>query len=219
MTSIFSNRAQAGQMLVTKLTDYANNPDTIVIGLTRGGVSVAYEIAKALNLPLDICIIGKLGVPGNDELAIGAVASDGIRVLNEHIISEFNISQETIDAVTTKELRQLQRREQIYRSNRPPINLVNKTVILVDDGVATGSTMRVAIAIMQQEKPKSIIVAIPVAPIKVYQQLQAQVSSVVCLLTPEPFYNVGFRYEDFSEVTDEQVRYLLEQLDLRFFTV
>jgi putative phosphoribosyl transferase len=219
MTFIFSNRTQAGQMLATKLTDYANNPDTIVIGLTRGGVPVAYEIAKALNLPLDICIIRKLGVPGNDELAIGAVASDGIRVLNEHIITEFGISQETIEAVTTRELGELQRREQVYRSNRPPISLANKTVILVDDGVATGSTMRVAIAIIQQEKPKSIVVATPVAPIKVYQQLQTLVSSVVCLLTPEPFYNVGFRYEDFSQVTDEQVRCLVEQLDSRFSTV
>jgi putative phosphoribosyl transferase len=216
MTFIFSNRTQAGQMLATKLTDYANNPDTIIVGLTRGGVPVAYEIAKLLNLPLDICIIRKLGVPGNDELAIGALASDGIRVLNEHIIREFHISQNVIDTITTRELRELQRREQLYRSNRPPMNLVNKTVILVDDGVATGSTIRAAIAIIKQEKPKSIILAIPVAPILVYQQLQTEVSSVVCLLTPEPFYNVGFRYDDFSQVTDEEVRDLVEQLDLRF---
>lgn len=219
MTFIFPNRTQAGLLLATKLTDYANNPNTIVVGLTRGGVPVAYEIAKALNLPLDICIIRKLGVPGRDELAMGAVASDGIRVLNDNIIRDFGISQETIDAVTARELGELQRREQLYRSNRPPIDLVDKTVILVDDGVATGSTMRVAIAIIQQEKPKSIIVAVPVAPIQVCQQLQNQVSSVVCLLTPEPFYNVGFRYEDFSEVTDEQVHYLVEQLYSRFSRV
>ncbi|MEA5572460.1 phosphoribosyltransferase [Calothrix sp. UHCC 0171] len=219
MTFIFKNRTHAGQMLAPKLANYAHKPETIVIGLTRGGVPVAYEIAIALNLPLDICIVRKLGVPGSEELAMGAIASDGVMVVNDDIIREFHISQPILDAVIARELRELQHRERVYRGNLPPVNLVNKTVILVDDGIATGSTIRAAIAIIQQEKPKSIIVAVPVAPIEVNQELQTEVDGVVCVITPEPFYNVGLRYEDFSQVTDEEVHYLLERSRARFAEV
>ncbi|MEB3181085.1 MAG: phosphoribosyltransferase [Nostocaceae cyanobacterium] len=209
MTKIFRNRTEAGKLLASHLAEYANRPDVLVLALPRGGVPVAFEVAKVLNLPLDICLVRKLGVPGHKELAMGALASDGVRVLNYDVVSWLNISSKTIDEVAIKELRELQRRDRAYRGNRPPPDIKNRTVILVDDGLATGSTMRAAITVLQLEQPQRIIVAVPVAPQAICKELQAEVDRVVCLFTPEPFYAIGLWYEDFSQTTDDEVRELL----------
>jgi putative phosphoribosyl transferase len=213
MTNKFRNRTQAGQMLAQKLTVY-NRPEVIVLGLPRGGVAVAYEIAKVLDAPLDVCIVRKLGLPGHKELAMGAIASDGVRVLNYDVVSNFNISSKTIDEVAARELRELQRRDHIYRGQRPPPNLQHQTIILVDDGIATGSTIRAAIAVIKQEQPKQIIVAVPVAPPDICKQLKTEVDEVVCLIQPKPMYDVAIWYDNFSQITDEQVRQLLEESTL-----
>jgi putative phosphoribosyl transferase len=196
-------------MLARKLSAYANRQDVIVVALPRGGVPVAFEVAKALNVPLDVCIVRKLGVPHHKELAMGAIAAGGVRVLNYDVVSWLGISSKTIDEVAAKELRELQRRDRVYRGERPPLDVRNRTVILIDDGIATGSTMRAAIAILRQQQPQRIIVAVPVAPLETYRELQAEVDEVVCLLTPEPMNAIGLWYENFSQTTDEEVRELL----------
>jgi putative phosphoribosyl transferase len=205
----FLDRTEAGQLLATKLKLYANRSDVIVLGLPRGGVPVAFEVAKALHLPLDICLVRKLGVPGHKELALGAIASDGVRVLNYDIVSSLGISSHKIDEVAAKELRELQQRDRSYRGNRPSPNLKDRTIILVDDGIATGASMRAAINVLREEQPKSIIVAIPTAPSSTCKQLKAEVDDVVCLIMPEPFYSVGLWYDYFPQTTDEEVRQLL----------
>jgi putative phosphoribosyl transferase len=205
MINKFRDRAQAGQMLAQKLAAY-NRPEVIVLGLPRGGVPVAYEIAKALQVPLDVCIVRKLGLPGHKELAMGAIASDGVRVLNYDIISNLGISSKTIDEVAARELRELQRRDHVYRGQRPPPDLQHHIIILVDDGIATGSTIRAAIAILKQELPKQIIVAVPVAPPDIYKQLKTEVDEVVCLIQPEQLYAVGIWYDNFSQITEERQR-------------
>lgn len=205
----FRNRMEAGQMLANHLTDYTNQEDLLVLGLPRGGVPVAFEVAKALNAPLDICIVRKLGVPGQKELAMGAIASGGIGVLNYDVISTLGIDKEAIQVVAAEELQELQRRDRTYRGNAPPINVKDKIVILIDDGIATGSTIRAAIAILKQQKPKKIVVAVPVAPASTYEQLQSEVDEIVCLQTPENLSAIGVWYEDFSQTTDEEVRELL----------
>jgi putative phosphoribosyl transferase len=211
MTITFRNRTEAGKLLAQKLKAYANLSDVIVLALPRGGVPVGFEVAKALNVPLDVCVVRKLGIPHHPELAMGAIASNGVRVLNYDILSEWNIPDKIIDKVSAKELRELRRREHSYRYNLPFINVENRTVILVDDGIATGSTMRAVIALMRQQKPKEIIVAVPVAPKSVCKELQAEVDKLVCLTMPEQFYAVGLWYENFSQTTDEQVHQLLEK--------
>jgi putative phosphoribosyl transferase len=211
MTTRFRNRIEAGQLLASQLKNYGNRSDVLVLGLPRGGVPVAYEVAKALNAPLDICLVRKLGVPGHKELAMGAIGSDGVRVLNYDVVSWLGISGKTIDEVAARELRELQRRDRAYRGDRPLPTVKNSTVILVDDGLATGATMRAAIAVLKQEQPQSIIVAVPVAPRAACDALKTEVDKVVCLATPEPFYAIGLWYEDFSQTTDEEVRHLLEQ--------
>jgi putative phosphoribosyl transferase len=211
MMKRFQNRTEAGRLLASKLKEYANRPDTLVLGLPRGGVPVAFEVAKALNLPLDICIVRKLGVPGHKELAMGAIASGGVRVLNYDVVSWLGISSKTIDEVAARELRELQRRDRAYRGDRPPRDVRDRTVILVDDGVATGSTMRAAIAVLKSQQPQQMIVAVPVAPLKTRNEIQAEVDKLVCLMTPEPFYAIGLWYEDFAQTTDEEVRELLAE--------
>lgn len=211
MTYRFSNRTEAGLMLAQKLTAYTNRKDVLVMALPRGGVPVGYEVAKTLNVPLDICVVRKLGVPGHKELAMGAIASGGIRVLNYDVVSWLNISSEAIDEVAAKELRELQRRDRVYRGDRSPPDVQNHTVILVDDGIATGSTMRAAITILKQQQPKRIVVATPVAPLVVCQELKALVDEVVCLSMPDPFYAIGMWYENFAQTTDSEVRTLLEK--------
>lgn len=211
MTTRFRNRTEAGQLLAHRLKIYTNYPEAIVLALPRGGVPVGFEIAKALNLPFDVCVVRKLGIPHHPELAMGAIAANGVRVLNYDILSEWCIPDRIIEKVSAKELAELRRREHSYRGNLPPLNVRNRTVILVDDGIATGSTIRAVIALMQQQQPKQIIIAVPVAPDVVCQELQTQVDRVVCLSTPEPFYAVGLWYENFSQTTDNQVHELIEK--------
>lgn len=211
MTKRFLNRAEAGRLLATRLAPYANRSDVLVLGLPRGGVPVAFEVAEGLHVPLDICLVRKLGVPGHKELAMGAIASGGVRVLNYDVISWLNINGKTIDHVAEKELRELQRRDRTYRGNRPQPEIRDRTILLIDDGLATGATMRSAIAIVKQQRPQQIVVAIPVAPKDTCQELRAEVDEVVCLITPEPFYAIGVWYENFAQTTDAEVCTLLEQ--------
>ncbi|MFM5983148.1 MAG: phosphoribosyltransferase [Sphaerospermopsis kisseleviana] len=209
----FRNRKEAGKMLAQNLTAYANEENLLVLALPRGGVPVAFEVAKALNAPLDVCIVRKLGVPGHKELAMGAIASGGIGVLNSDVINTLGIDKEAIQAVAAEELQELQRRDRTYRGDALPLNVENKTVILIDDGIATGSTMRAAIGILQQQQPQKIVVAIPVAPASTYKELQSEVDEIVCLQIPEILSAIGLWYEDFAQTTDEEVK---EILDLRF---
>lgn len=207
----FVDRREAGQILATKLKAFAKRTDVIVLGLPRGGIPVAFEVAKALYLPLDVCLVRKLGVPGHKELAMGAIASDGVRVLNYDIVSTLGISSNKIDEVAAKELRELQRRDRVYRGDRSSPNLKDRTVILVDDGIATGASMRAAITVLREEQPRSIIVAIPVASSSICDELRSEVDKLVCLTTPEPFYSVGLWYDYFSQTTDEEVSKLLAE--------
>ena len=209
MQTRFRDRTEAGRLLATRLKVYADRADALVLGLPRGGVPVAYEVAQALNLPLDICLVRKLGVPGHKELAMGAIASGGVRVLNYDVLSWLGISDKTLELVAARELRELQRRERAYRGDRPQPEIRDRTVILVDDGLATGATIRAAITVLRSQQPKEIVVAAPVAPVSLYQALEAEVDQVVCLATPEPFYAIGLWYENFAQTTDNQVRDLL----------
>jgi putative phosphoribosyl transferase len=205
----FRDRAEAGRKLAAKLMPYAQHADVLVLGLPRGGVPVAYEVAKALQAPLDVLLVRKLGVPGQEELAMGALASGGVRVLNEEVVRALAIPEEVIDAVTAREQQELLRREQLYRGERPTPELRGRTVLLVDDGIATGATMRAATLVVRSQQPARLIIAIPVAPDLVCEALRAEVDEVVCLLTPEFFLGVGVWYEHFPQITDEHVRALL----------
>ncbi len=207
----FRNRTAAGRILAAKLTGYANRPDVVVLALPRGGVPVAFEVAQALNAPLDVFLVRKLGVPGHEELAMGAIATGGVRVLNDDVVRGLRISDAVVDAVTAAQQRELERREHLYRSDRPILDVRNRTVILIDDGLATGSTMRAAITALRQRQPARIIVAIPTAPPTACEALRAEADEVTCIMTPEPFYGVGFWYEDFSQTSDEEVRSLLQR--------
>ncbi|MCH4903600.1 phosphoribosyltransferase [Cylindrospermopsis raciborskii CHAB3438] len=201
----FHNRIQAGKMLGESLIDYANHENLLVLALPRGGVPVGWEIAKAVNAPLDVCIVRKIGVPGQKELAMGAIGAGGVRVFNHDIIATLGIDRDVIEKVVSQELEELERREQTYRGNAPPIKVENKTVILVDDGIATGATIRAAIAVLKQQKPSKIVVAIPVASASTYRELESEVDEVVCLQTPEFFSAIGLWYEDFSQTSDQEV--------------
>jgi putative phosphoribosyl transferase len=207
----FRDRTEAGQLLSRKLRRYADRPDVIVLALPRGGVPVAYEVAKALHAPLDVFLVRKLGVPGQEELAMGAIATGGIRVLNEDIVRALNIPPRVIDSVAAKEARELERRERLYRGDRPAPDVTGRTVILVDDGLATGSSMRAAVAALRQKNPSRIVVAVPIAAAATCREFEAEVDEIVCYQTPEPFYSVGLWYEDFSQTTDEEIRQLLER--------
>ncbi len=206
---IFQNRSEAGKYLATRLTNFVNRDDVLVLALPRGGVPVAYEVAKALHAPLDIYLVRKLGVPGQEELAMGAIATGGVRVLNEDVIKYLSIPKSVIDSVAEIELRELERRERAYRGNRPEPDVRGKTVILVDDGLATGSTMRAAAEALRQQQPARIVVAVPVSAPQTCDEYRMGVDEIVCAVTPEPFYGVGQWYVDFSQTTDEEVRQLL----------
>ncbi|MEM9154745.1 MAG: phosphoribosyltransferase [Cyanobacteria bacterium P01_F01_bin.33] len=206
----FRNRRAAGRLLATKLAHYAKQPDTIVLGLPRGGIPVAYEIARSLDLALDMCLVRKLGVPWHSELAMGAIAANGIMVLNSDIVASLSIAKAEIDAVAEVERRELKRREKLYRGDRPQPELQGKTLIIVDDGIATGSSLRAALAILRQQHPARIVVAVPVIPIETHALLRQEVDEIVCLLQPVPFFAIGAWYERFEQVPDEQVKALLQ---------
>jgi predicted phosphoribosyltransferase len=207
--SRFRDRREAGRRLAARLAAYANRPDVRVLALPRGGVPVAYEVARALDAPLDVFVVRKLGVPGHPELAMGAVATGGLRVLNESVVRALRIPERVIDAVAAEEQRELARRERLYRGERPPPDVRGRTVIVVDDGLATGATVNAAVEVLRGLKPARIVVAVPIAPPETCAALRAKVDEVVCAVTPEPFYAVGLWYEDFSPTTDEEVRDLL----------
>lgn len=208
---IFKDRTAAGKLLAQKLQAYANQPDVVVLALPRGGVPVAFEVAKALNAPLDVFVVRKLGVPGHEELAMGAIASGGVRVLNDEVVRSLDLSSAAIDQVAAIEQQELERREHLYRDRRPAPDLHGRTVILVDDGLATGATMRAAIMAVRQQQPTRIVVAVPVSSSETYHDLKAMVDEILCVQTPHPFHAVGFWYDNFSQTTDEEVRDLLKQ--------
>jgi putative phosphoribosyl transferase len=210
MNRRFASRREAGETLVEKLSSYANRPDVLVLALPRGGVPVAYEVARALHAPLDVFLVRKLGVPGYEELAMGAIATGGVRVLNKDVTAQMDIPELVIDAVAQREQEELQRRERLYRRDRPGVNVAGRTVILVDDGLATGSTMRAAAAAIRLMQPAKLVVAVPVAARETCDELENEVDEVVCAVTPEPFMAVGMWYEDFSQTSDEEVRELLQ---------
>jgi putative phosphoribosyl transferase len=208
---MFRDRADAGRHLAAKLGPYAGRTDVLVLALPRGGVPVAFEVARALHAPLDVFLVRKLGLPGQEELAMGALATGGVRVLNEDLLRDLNLLEEEIDAVTAREQRELERRERLYRDDRPPPAVQGRTVILVDDGLATGSTMRAAVAALRGLQPARVIVAVPVGAAETCAELRRQADEVVCTQTPELFYAVGLWYQNFSQTPDEEVRDLLQQ--------
>jgi putative phosphoribosyl transferase len=209
METTFPNRAEAGRRLAEKLQRYAGGEDVIVLGLPRGGVPVAYEVAQRLHAPLDVFIVRKLGVPGFEELALGAIASGGVRVLNEDVVRALPNANELVESVTARELAELQRREQTYRDGRPAPELRGRIAILVDDGLATGATMRAAVKALRQLGAAKIIVAVPVGAADTCRELEQEVDETVCVMAPEWFQAVGQFYEDFSQTSDDEVRELL----------
>lgn len=206
----YIDRHHAGKILAKELKEYTKQSDVIILGLPRGGVPVAYEIALALSAPLDICIVRKLGVPWHDELAMGAIATGGALVFNPGILKELNISQVDIDHVILTEKKELERREMAYRGNRPKPNLQNKTIILVDDGIATGATIRAAITALRMQNPHKIVIAVPVAPAEICEEMSLLVEQIICPLKPRHFYAVGAWYEVFDQTTDSEVFDLLK---------
>ncbi len=209
----FRDRHEAGELLAGKLAAYANKPNVIVLALPRGGVPVAAQVAKSLNLPLDVFVVRKLGLPGHPELAMGAIATGGVRVFNGDVINSLRVPDEVINAVTAEEFQELKRREQSYRDDLPPPEVEAKTVIIVDDGIATGSTMVAAVAALRQLGAGPIIVATPTVARSTYDYLRTIADDVVAVIVPEEFYGVGQWYQDFSQTSDEEVHQLLAELN------
>jgi putative phosphoribosyl transferase len=209
MEGAFPDRAAAGRLLAEKLMQYAERDDVIVLGLPRGGVPVAYEVARELRVPLDVFVVRKLGVPGFEELAVGAIASGGVRVLNEDVARALPNADEIIETVTQREMIEVQRREEKYRDGRPAPTIENRTVILIDDGLATGATMRAAVKALRQRGAAKIVVAVPVGPPDTCKEFEDEADEVVCASAPEFFQAVGQYYEDFSQTSDDEVRELL----------
>lgn len=207
--SRFADRREAGRDLAGRLEPYAGRDDAIVLGLARGGVPVAYEVARALGLPLDVFLVRKLGVPGHEELAMGAIASGGVRVVNARVTESLDLPEETIAAVATQEQQELQRREHEYRNGGDAAPVAGLTAILVDDGLATGSSMRAAVEALRRREPAEIVVAVPIAPPETCAELERDADAVVCARTPQPFHAVGAWYEHFDQTTDDEVRQLL----------
>ncbi len=201
----FENREQAGEMLAQHLSAYAGRTDAIVLALPRGGVPVGYVVAKHLQLPLDVFLVRKLGMPGHEEFAMGAISSGGTRFLQEDVVRSYGISERVIDTVAQGELLELERREKLYRAGRPPLELAKRVVILVDDGLATGSTMKAAALAVRKANPAKIIVAVQVGAAESFEKLRSDVDDIICLRTPEPFYAVGTWYEYFGQTSDEEV--------------
>jgi putative phosphoribosyl transferase len=205
----FHDRRDAGRRLASKLMSYANRPDVLVLALPRGGVPVAFEIASALHVPLDVIVVRKLGVPGHEELAMGAIATGGIRVLNREIIEQLGISDEVINLVATYEQQEVERRERLYRGDRPPYDVRHRIILLVDDGIATGATMRAAVTALRQQQPHHVIIAVPVAALLTCAEFASEGVEVVCLIEPEVFFAVGSWYKDFTPTIDAEVCDLL----------
>ena len=208
---IFENRTDAGRKLASQLKTYANRKDVIVLGIPRGGVPVAFEVAVLLNAPLDVFVSRKLGVPGQEELAFGAIASGGVRILDAEIVDAVGMSDVEIEQITASVTKELERRERLYRGDRPPLKVEGSTVILVDDGIATGSSMRAAISALRQMKPARLVVAVPVAPVSTCNRLKREVDELLCVYMPETFFAIGQFYDDFLQVTDEEVTDLLHR--------
>ncbi len=209
----FRDRSEAGQVLAEQLKQYAGRPDVLVFALPRGGVPVAYEVATALRVPLDVFIVRKLGVPGHEELAMGAIASGGVRVLNRDVVEGLNIPDHVVEAVTAREAQELERREHLYRGDRPFPAVAGSSVILIDDGLATGATMRVAVSALRAHRPRRVVVAVPVGARPTCRALGEEADEVVCARTPALFQAVGQWYRDFSPTTDAEIRRLLEAGD------
>jgi predicted phosphoribosyltransferase len=208
---MFRDRRHAGAVLAARLERYANRPDVVVLALPRGGVPVAFEVARALRAPLDVFLVRKLGAPGQEELALGAIASGGVRILNQEIVRELGITALELEAVAAREDRELRRREELYRGSRPRVPVAGRAAILVDDGLATGASMKAAVAAMRREQPAEIVVAVPVGAPDTCELLRADVDDVVCAVTPEPLMAVGAWYEDFTQTSDAEVRSLLDE--------
>lgn len=206
----FRDRQEAGKRLAEKIKAETAPLDPIVLALPRGGVPVAFEVAQALQAPLDIFLVRKLGMPGHEELAIGAIASGGVRVLNREIMQQSDLPREIVEEITEREQRELERREHAYRGDRPPPNLYGKTVFLIDDGLATGATMRAAVIALKQQEPARIIVAVPIAAPETCIEFRDVVDEIICAVTPEPFIAIGMWYEEFPQMTDDEVRDYLE---------
>jgi putative phosphoribosyl transferase len=211
MKALFKDRRDAGIELAKQLNHYKDRENVTVLGLPRGGVPVAFEVAKALEAPMDVFLVRKLGVPGHEELAMGAIASGGVRVLNEDVVGALDIPSRLIDKIAEREQEELEHREQAYRGGKPQLNNSGKTVILVDDGLATGSSMRAAVEGLRAQGPEKIIVAVPTASPETCEAFENDVDEIVCAETPSPFYGVGLWYTDFSQTSDEEVRALLQE--------
>jgi putative phosphoribosyl transferase len=207
----FRDRADAGRQLAAALHNYAQVSDVQVLALPRGGVPVGYEVAAELGAPLDVLIVRKLGTPGQPELAMGAIAGGGVRVLNPDVVDMLGLSSAAIDRVAEQELQEVERRERLYRGERPPLNVENRTVIVIDDGVATGSTFRAALQCLRGQKPRKLIAAFPVGAAGTVEHLRGLADEVICLETPEPFMAISLWYEDFPQVEDQEVRAMLER--------
>jgi predicted phosphoribosyltransferase len=209
MVEPFHDRREAGRVLAAELAEFAGRPAVVVLALPRGGVPVAFEVARALGAPLDVFLVRKLGVPGHEELAMGAIASGGVRYVNEHVVRALRITPQVLDGVTAAEQAELSRRERAYRDDRPPVEVHGRTAILVDDGLATGASMRAAVVAVRQAGPAEVVVAVPTAAASSCDDLRDVADRVVCARTPEPFHAVGLWYEDFTQTTDDEVRDLL----------
>lgn len=211
MDERFPDRTAAGRQLADALSGHAGDPGVLVLALPRGGVPVGFEVARALGAPLDVFVVRKLGFPGQPELAMGALASGDIVVMTEEVLGRASVPDETVARIVAEEGRELERRERAYRGDRPPLDVRGKTVIVVDDGLATGASMRAAARALRQMEPGRLIIAVPVAPSSTCDALRQEADEVVCLLTPEPFMSVGLWYRDFEQTTDAEVRELLER--------
>jgi predicted phosphoribosyltransferase len=209
-TPLFSDRRDAGRRLSKQLSHYAEDKDVLVLALPRGGVPVAYEVARSLRAPLDVFLVRKLGVPGHEELAMGAIASGGVRVINDDVVRVLNITEKDIDQVAAREQQEMERRERQYRGDRPPPAIRGRKIILVDDGLATGASMRAAIAALRTQGPAEIVAAVPTAPPETCRSFESEVDRIICAETPQPFQAVGLWYKDFSQTTDDEVREYLQ---------
>jgi putative phosphoribosyl transferase len=209
----FADRAQAGRELAAALSQHAGRDDVVVLALPRGGVPVAFEVARKLGAPLDVFVVRKLGLPEQPELAMGAIASGGVRVVNDEVVRAAAVPPEMIEEVAAREHEELMRRESLYRGERPALRIEGKTVILVDDGLATGSSMRAAVRAVREQQPAQIVVAVPLAPAGICEELGGEADEVVCARTPEPFVAIGIWYEDFPQVSDGEIRELLAKAD------